>query len=307
MSDREARFEVKAPGGRLDRVLADGIPDVTRSRIQKLISQGLASVDGNVITKSGHALDGGELIILRIPAPIASALIPENVPLDVIYEDADCLILNKPANMVVHPSVGHDQGTLVHAVLGYAPDLTGIGEEKRPGVVHRLDKDTSGLIIFSKNDQAHQWLQRQFKDRKVEKTYLAITDGQPPTPTGRIEAGIGRDPKQRQRMAAMPQGKSRKAITIYHEIERFSQHSLLELRPITGRTHQIRVHLAFIGAPVLGDRVYGKRKVSIPVERQMLHASRLVLPLLGKRKASEFIAPLPEDFQSILGQLREQH
>ena len=306
MSEREIRFEVEAPGGRLDRVLADGIPDVTRSRIQKLISQGLASVDGHVVTKSGHPLDGGELISLHIPPPRASALTPEKIPLDIIYEDADCLILNKPANIVVHPSVGHDQGTLVHAVLGYAPDLTGIGEEKRPGVVHRLDKDTSGLIIFSKNDLAHQWLQRQFKDRKVEKTYMAITDGQPPTPTGRIEAGIGRDPKHRQRMAAMPQGKSRNAVTVYHEIERFPEHTLLELRPITGRTHQIRVHLAFIGAPVLGDRVYGKRKVSIPVERQMLHASRLVLPLRGKQKPSEFSAPLPDDFQRILGQLRGQ-
>lgn len=307
MSEREVRIEVKAPGGRLDRILANGIPDVTRSRIQKLISQGLASVNGDVITKSGHHLDGGELIALHIPPARASTLTPENIPLDIIYEDGDCLIINKPVNIVVHPSVGHDQGTLVHAVLGYAPDLTGIGEEKRPGVVHRLDKDTSGLIIFSKNDQAHQWLQRQFKERKVEKTYMAITDGHPPTPTGRIEAGIGRDPKQRQRMAALPQGKSRKAITIYHEIERFPEHALLELRPITGRTHQIRVHLAFIGAPVLGDKVYGRRKVSIPVERQMLHAARLVLPLRGEQNTSEFSAPLPEDFQQVLGQLRKQH
>jgi 23S rRNA pseudouridine1911/1915/1917 synthase len=304
--EREIQFEVAAPGGRLDRILADRIQDVTRSRVQKLIARGLASVDGIRVTKSGFALEGGEIVTLRIPPPTTSELVPEKIPLDIIFEDGDCLIINKPANMVVHPSAGHNEGTLVHAVLGYASDLKGIGEEKRPGVVHRLDKDTSGLIIFAKHDQAHQWLQRQFKERKVEKTYLAITDGLAPTPNGRIEVGIGRDPKHRQRMAAMPDGKSRKAVTIYREVERFDQHSLMEVQPITGRTHQIRVHLAFVGAPVLGDRVYGKRKVSIPVERQMLHAQRLVLPLLGKRKPSEFSAPLPEDFQSILAQLREQ-
>jgi 23S rRNA pseudouridine1911/1915/1917 synthase len=307
VNQREEQFEVVVPGGRLDRVLADRIQDVTRSRIQKLILKGLASVDGIVITKSGFSLEGGEVVSLHIPPPVTSELIPEKIHLDIIYEDADCLIINKPANMVVHPSAGHNQGTLVHAVLGYASDLKGIGEEKRPGVVHRLDKDTSGLIIFAKHDQAHQWLQKQFKDRNVEKTYLAITDGLPPTPNGSIEAGIGRDPKRRQRMAALPEGKSRKAITVYQELERFIQHSLVELRPITGRTHQIRVHLAFIGAPVLGDKVYGKKKVSIPVERQMLHAQRLVLPLLGKPKPEEFTAPLPEDFQSILAHLREQH
>jgi 23S rRNA pseudouridine1911/1915/1917 synthase len=307
VSEREVYFEVEAPGGRLDRFLAERIPDVTRSRIQKLIRHGLAVVDGIVITKSGYALEGGEQVELHIPPPAPSALIPEKIPLDVIYEDSDCLVVDKPANMVVHPSAGHSEGTLVHAVLGHAPDLTGIGEEKRPGVVHRLDKDTSGLIIFAKHDQAHQWLQRQFKDRKVEKTYLAITDGLPPTPQGRVEAGIGRDPKHRQRMAIQPKGKSREAVTIYHELERFEQHALLELRPITGRTHQIRVHLAFLGAPVLGDKVYGKRKVSIPVERQMLHASRLVIALPGNRKQTEFIAPLPPDFEWILSQLRAKH
>ncbi len=303
MSDREISLEVTAPGGRLDRFLADRIPDVTRSRIQKLIRKGLASVDGLVVTKTGHALEGGEIVDLYIPAPSPSSLTPENIPLDVIYENPDCLIINKPPAMVVHPSVGHPQGTLVHAVLGYAPDLKGIGEEKRPGVVHRLDKDTSGLIIFAKHDRAHQWLQKQFKDRKVEKTYLAITDGLPPTPSGRIEANIGRDSKHRQRMAVLPAGKGREAVTIYQQLHRYPAHSFMELRPITGRTHQIRVHLAFIGAPVLGDRVYGKRKVSVPVDRQMLHAARLALTLPGRRKVTEFEAPLPDDFQHILTHL----
>jgi 23S rRNA pseudouridine1911/1915/1917 synthase len=167
-----------------------------------------------------------------------------------------------------------------------------------------LDKDTSGLIIFAKHDEAHQWLQSQFKDRKVEKTYYAITDGHPPTPSGRIEAGIGRDPKNRQRMAVLPEGKSREAVTHYLELERYPEHALLELKPITGRTHQIRVHLAFIKAPILGDKVYGRRRVSLPVHRQMLHAGRLRITLPRHSTASEFNAPLPDDFQDALVQLR---
>lgn len=304
MTERDIYLEATEPGGRLDRVLADYLPDVSRSRIQRLIRQGLATVDGIVISKTGFQLEGGEQVTLFIPAPEHSLLIPEVLPLDIIYEDEHCLLINKEADMVVHPSAGHTEGTLVHAILGYAPDLKGIGEEKRPGVVHRLDKDTSGLIIFAKHDQAHQWLQTQFKDRKVEKTYFAITDGHPPTPSGRIEAGIGRDPKNRQRMAVMPEGKSREAVTLYHELERFTEHTMLELKPITGRTHQIRVHLAFIQAPVLGDKVYGKRKVSIPVPRQMLHAGRLRITLPGQSTASEFNAPLPIDFEDVLVRLR---
>lgn len=304
MTGRDIQLDVAKPGGRLDRVLADRLPEVSRSRIQKLIRQGLATVDGVVILKTGYPLEGGEQITLFIPTPETSSLIPEDIPLDIIYEDEDCLLINKTADMVVHPSAGHNQGTLVHAILGYAPDLKGIGEEKRPGVVHRLDKDTSGLIIFAKHDQAHQWLQTQFKDRNVEKTYYAITEGRPPTPSGRIEAGIGRDPKNRQRMAVLPGGKSREAITLYHELERFEEHTLLELRPITGRTHQIRVHLAFIDAPVLGDKVYGKRKVGFPVPRQMLHAGKLRITLPRNLKASEFSAPLPADFLDALTRLR---
>lgn len=304
MKAQELQFDVAIPGGRLDRVLTDFLPDISRSRIQKFIRQGYASVDGITITKAGYALEGGEQLTIFIPEPEPSALIPENIPLDIVFENEDCLLLNKSAAMVVHPSAGHTQGTLVHAILGYAPDLKGIGEEKRPGVVHRLDKDTSGLIIFAKHDKAHQWLQKQFKDRKVEKIYFALADGHPPTPQGRIEVEIGRDLKNRQRMAIMSPGKGREAVTIYHELERFQEHTFLEVRPITGRTHQIRVHLAFIGAPILGDRVYGKRKVTLPVPRQMLHAGRLRIVLLGDKNASEFNAPLPADFQEALTHLR---
>ncbi len=304
MIEQEIHLETEEPGGRLDRILADNLPDLSRSRVQKLIRQGMASVDGVVITKAGFALEGGEEIMLLIPPPAESKLIPETIPLDVIYEDDDCLLINKSAGMVVHPSVGHHEGTLVHAILGYAPDLKGIGDEKRPGVVHRLDKETSGIIIFAKHDKAHQWLQAQFKDRAVEKTYFAITDGHPPTPSGRIEVGIGRDPKNRQRMAALPAARSREALTHYHEVERFQDHALLKVHPHTGRTHQIRVHLAFIDAPVLGDKVYGRRKVSLPVPRQMLHAGVIRLTLPSKRVPSEFEAPLPLDFEDALLRLR---
>jgi 23S rRNA pseudouridine1911/1915/1917 synthase len=301
---REFQIDCIKPGGRLDRVLADHLSDISRSRIQKLIRMGYASVDGIVITKTGYALEGGEQLCLYIPAPTPTRLTPEVIPLDIVYEDDDCLLVNKSAGMVVHPSVGHTEGTLVHAILGYAPDLRGIGEEIRPGVVHRLDKDTSGLILFAKHDSAHQWFQTQFKDRKVKKTYFAITDGQPPTPSGRIEAGIGRDPKHRQKMAVLPAGKSREAVTHYRELERFQQHSLLEVKPVTGRTHQIRVHLAFIEAPVLGDKVYGRRRVSLAVQRQMLHAGGLEIMLPASPTSREFHAPLPHDFEETLNQLR---
>jgi 23S rRNA pseudouridine1911/1915/1917 synthase len=304
VSEREVHFEVQQPGGRLDRILADFLPDISRSRVQKWIRQGLASVDDIVITKTGFALEGGEWISMTIPVPKRSDLVPEKIPLDIIYEDGDCLILNKPPDMVVHPSAGHSSGTLVHAVLGHDPDLIGIGDERRPGVVHRLDKDTSGLILFAKHDQAHQWLQEQFKEREVEKTYLAITDGVPPTPDGRIDAWIGRDPNHRQRMSVLPEGKGRWAETIYHQVEQFEEHAYLELKPTTGRTHQIRVHLAFLGVPVLGDRVYGRRKVTIPVKRQMLHASKLVIRLPGQQGPSEFSASLPADFRDVLNKLR---
>jgi 23S rRNA pseudouridine1911/1915/1917 synthase len=304
VTGKDIQFEIESPGGRLDRVLADRISDISRSRIQRLIRQGMAVVDGIIITKTGFALEGGEQVTLFVPAPEPSSLIPETIPLDILYEDDDCLVINKMAGMVVHPSAGHTQGTMVHAILGYAPDLKGIGEEKRPGVVHRLDKDTSGLIIFAKHDLAHQWLQTQFKERQVEKTYSAITDGHPPTPNGRIEAGIGRDPQKRQRMAVLPDNQSRRAVTLYQEVERFQAHALLELKPITGRTHQIRVHLAFIGSPILGDKVYGKRRASLSAPRQMLHAGRLGIVLPGKRKMREFVAPLPPDFEEMLTRLR---
>jgi 23S rRNA pseudouridine1911/1915/1917 synthase len=231
-------------------------------------------------------------------------LVPEKIALDIIYEDDHVIVVNKVPGMVVHPSMGHTSGTLLHAILAHAPDIIGIGGERRPGLVHRLDKDTSGVIILAKDDHTHWFLQKQFKQRMVEKNYLALVYGSPPTPTGRVETPIGRDPKNRKRMAVVPEEKGRQALSEYKTVERFKQHSLLEVRILTGRTHQIRVHMAFLKCPVVGDTLYGQRKEELVVGRQMLHAARLRLRLQEEDEARVFEAALPDDFASALDTLR---
>jgi 23S rRNA pseudouridine1911/1915/1917 synthase len=288
----------------LDLILVDQVEEYSRSRVQKWIRQGEVLVNDEVITKTGYALAGGEIVQVHIPEVSASNLTPEAIPLNVIFENQDLLVINKPAGMVVHPSAGHDSGTLVHAVLAHAPDLEGVGGERRPGVVHRLDKDTSGVILFAKNDSTHQFLQRQFKARSVEKSYLALVDHHPPTPSGRIEGAIGRDPKHRQKMAIVPDTRGKQAFSTYHTIETFQEHALLEVLPETGRTHQIRVHLAFLDCPVVGDKVYGHRNPSLPVDRHLLHANEMVISISAGAAPMSFKAPLPEDFVSALDRLR---
>lgn len=296
---RTFRFHLEAPQ-RLDRFLTTCFEDVSRSRIQTWIREGRVQVNGQTVTKTGTLLEGAGEVQVRVPPVRDSALQPEAIPLDVVFENADVLVVNKPAGMVVHPAAGHDHGTLVQAVLAHAPDIQGVGGEKRPGVVHRLDKDTSGLILFAKNDRAHRWLQAQFQNRRVEKVYLALVDGAPPTPSGRIEAPIGRDTTHRQRMCVVPPGKGREAITVYHTRQTFPAHTLLEVHPLTGRTHQIRVHMAFLGCPVAGDRVYGRRKSTIPLERHFLHAARLSIILPNERQPRTFHAPLPPELEAVL-------
>ena len=304
MSAEQVRVSVPHPGGRLDRLLAELMPQLSRTRIQEWIRAGLVTVDGQAVTRPGRQLDGGENVLVAVPAIRPASLEAEPIPLDVIFENSDVLIVNKPSGMVVHPAAGHSTGTLVHAALAHAPDIRGVGGEARPGVVHRLDKETSGLILLAKHDLAHQHLQRLFKERKIEKTYLALVDGRAPTPTGRVEAPIGRDPRQRKRMAVVGKGKGRDAVTRYKTTELFRDHAFLQAQPETGRTHQIRVHLAFIGCPVVGDRVYGKKKATLPVSRQMLHAWKLRLVIPDEVDAREFEAPLPEDFILALELLR---
>jgi 23S rRNA pseudouridine1911/1915/1917 synthase len=285
---------------RLDVFLTACLPEFSRARVQGLIKNGFVMVDGVTVTKTGRDLEPGTRVEARIPPPQPSGLVAENIPLDVIFENRDLIIVNKPAGMVVHPSPGHDSGTLVHAALGHAPDLLGVGGEVRPGIVHRLDKDTSGLIVIAKNEQSHRWLQEQFKSRSVEKIYLALVDGKPPTPTGRIEAPIGRNTTHRKLMAVVPLEKGREAVTEYRTLESFPAHTLLEVHPLTGRTHQIRVHLAFLGCPVAGDTVYGKRKSTVDLNRHFLHACRLKIVLPGEKIPKVFEAGLPEELQKSL-------
>lgn len=289
---------------RLDRFLVGQLQEFSRSRIQGLISDGFVDVDGRAAKKAGQSLESGSRVTVRIPPPAPTDLIPEAIPLDILFENVDLLAVNKPAGMVVHPAAGHASGTLVNAVLGYDPEIEGIGGEERPGVVHRLDKETSGLILLAKNERAHRWLQDQFRLRRVEKTYLALVDGKPPTPSGRVEAHIGRDPSHRKRMAIVPESRGREAISEYKTVEGFKSHTLLEFHPLTGRTHQIRLHCSFLGCPIVGDEVYGRKKPSIDLDRHFLHAYRLKIVLPGQEEPKFLEAPLPEELERVLQSLR---
>ncbi len=258
-------------------------------------------VDGRVSTRPSEALTGGERIEATIPAPHATDIQPEPIPLNIIFEDDDLLVIDKPAGMVVHPSPGHERGTLVHAALAHAPQMEGVGGSRRPGVVHRLDKGTSGLILMAKNDTTHRWLQAQFAEREVEKEYLALVDGHPPSAQGIIRAALGRDPSHRKRMAVVPSG--REAESRFKTLEAFRDHSLLSVQPKTGRTHQIRVHLAFVGVPIVGDRVYGRRLPSLQLDRPFLHAYRLRISTRRGASPVTFEAPLPPDLSGVLEEL----
>ena len=297
------RFDKKTPE-RLDKFLVGLLQEFSRSRIQGLIANGFVDVNGQAAKKAGQTLESGFNVTVRIPPAVPTNLIAEDIPLDILFENDDLMVVNKPAGMVVHPAAGHESGTLVNAVLGYAPELEGIGGEERPGVVHRLDKETSGLILLAKNERAHRWLQDQFRLRKVEKTYLALVDGKPPTPSGRVEAHIGRDPSHRKRMAIVAESRGREAISEYKTMESFKAHTLLEFHPLTGRTHQIRLHCAFLGCPIVGDEIYGKRHSSIELERHFLHAYRLKIVLPGEKEPRHFEAPLPDELERVLSALR---
>jgi len=307
VSDRlEAFLFEKEERERLDVFLTGCLPEFSRSRIQALIRNGFISVQGEAVTKTGRDLEAGERVEIRIPAPVPSGLVAEDIHLDIIFENDDLMVVNKPAGMVVHPSPGHDSGTLVHAVLGHVPGLEGIGGEERPGIVHRLDKETSGLIVIAKNEQAHRWLQDQFRNRTVEKIYLALVDGKPPTPSGRVEAPIGRNSTHRKLMSVVPLEKGRSAISEYRTLESFPEQTLLEVHPLTGRTHQIRVHMAFLGCPVTGDTVYGKKKSTVDLKRHFLHAIRLKIVLPGESKPRIFEARLPAELQKVLEEVKRK-
>jgi 23S rRNA pseudouridine1911/1915/1917 synthase len=305
VNDRSVLFTYEDDSSqRLDKYLVSRLPEFSRSRLQQLIKQGRVSVNSEPVFKTGQTLEYGMTVEVQIPPPVSSSLEPEPIPLEIIFENQDIIVVNKPAGMVVHPSAGHDSGTLVHAALAHAPNIEGVGGVQRPGIVHRLDKDTSGLILLAKNDRAHRWLQDQFRDRQVEKTYLTLVDGHPPTPQGKVDAAIGRDTTQRKRMSVTPPHKGREAITKYYTRETLDQHTLLEVHPLTGRTHQIRVHMAFLGCPVAGDLVYGRRHRSIPIERHFLHASRLKVVIPGDAVPRTFEADLPDELENVLKTFR---
>ena len=299
-------------GMRLDRWLASQIADVSRSAIQRWIAEGRVTVDG-AAAPAKYLIAGGQVVAVRRPPPDDNSLLPEDIPLDVIYEDEHLAVIDKPAGMVVHPGTGVHTGTLANALLhrypwleemdaGEADDEEPSREPPRPGIVHRLDKDTSGLIVAAKSAVARDRLQAQFGERSVQKVYLALVQDVP-APEGQVNAPIGRDPRKRKRMAVVRDG--RPALTEYRVVETYGQYALLEVSIKTGRTHQIRVHMAFVGHPGVGDTVYGRRKGGIACPRQFLHAHRIAFrhPMTGEDLA--FTAPLPADLQAVLDRLRE--
>jgi 23S rRNA pseudouridine1911/1915/1917 synthase len=243
----------------------------------------------------------GEVVSVEIPPPRIDEILPDPIPLAIVYEDADVIVVDKPAGMVVHPAPGHQRGTLANALLAHVPGIS-VGGSQRPGIVHRLDKDTSGLIVAAKTDRGRTSLVSQWEDRAVEKTYLALVSGSTEDEEAIIDAPIGRDPKNRQRMAVVRSG--RPAVTRFHVVERFPDTTLLEVSIETGRTHQIRVHLAFIGHPIVGDHVYGRTRLTEPqLDRQFLHASALAFQL-PDGAALRLEAPLPGELQAVLEELR---
>jgi 23S rRNA pseudouridine1911/1915/1917 synthase len=273
---------------------------------QRLIDDGRVTIAGAPV-KSSLRLRGGETVEALIPEVVETGLEAESIPLDVRYEDGDVVVVNKPAGMVVHPSLGHDAGTLVNALLAHCPDLVGVGGERRPGIVHRLDKDTSGLIIAAKNDRALWKLQDQFKDRTVQKVYLALVHGRLNPPEALIDAPIGRDPRSRQRMAVVADvaegPDARPSQTRYRALRYYDGYTLVECRPKTGRKHQIRVHLAYIGYPVAGDALYGRRKERLDLGRHFLHATQLTFRRPSDDEEITVSAELPPDLRAVLADL----
>ncbi len=288
------------PGERLDTFVARALPELSRSHARKLIDTGFVTIAGRA-PKASEKLQAGADVQVIVPPPEAMTLEPQAIPLSIIYQDNDIIVVDKPAGLTVHPAPGHPDGTLVNALLAACPDLQGISGTLRPGIVHRLDKDTSGLLVVAKNDRAMRALQGQLKAREVHKTYLALVRGVPNPREGQIEAPIGRSLKDRKKMAVVDNG--RESTTRYKVIEELpGGYALLEVEPVTGRTHQIRVHLAAIQRPIFGDTLYGQP--SPLLGRQFLHAAKLGFGMpLGGRQV-EFISPLPPDLQGVLDKLR---
>ncbi len=316
----EERYELIAPcdggPGRLDQFVASSIEGMTRSTVQRLMDEGRVTVDGKV-EKPSLKLRGGECIVVVVPPPVPALPEAEDIPLEILHEDGDLVVINKPAGMVVHPGAGTPGGTLVNALLAHCDDLSGIGGEIRPGIVHRIDKDTTGVLVVAKNDRSHEGLARQFREHTIKRIYLALVFGSPKTETGRIEGAIGRHPTDRLRMSGKAKH-GKHAVTHWKVLARYPGMTLLRLRLETGRTHQIRVHLSEAGHPLVGDEVYGGagrandlrdpvlKKLVRELGRQALHAKTLGFIHPASGGYMEFDTELPGDMARIITYLEQQ-
>ena len=318
-STRQLLFPDERPAERLDTFIAECLPDISRSQLKKLIDSGQITLNG-ATTKASYKLKGGEAIQITLPAPEPIKALPENIPLHVLYEDQDLIVVNKPAGMVVHPAAGHSHGTLVNALLYHCHDLAGIGGDLRPGIVHRIDKDTAGVIVATKNDQSHQHLAQQFKDHSIKRHYLALVHGAPDSPSGSIDQPIGRHPTQRKKMSGKSKN-GKRAVTHWKILKQYNINrlTLLELQLETGRTHQIRVHFAEINCPLIGDPLYGNssrttaiRDMELRQLIQKLPGQALFAQSLGfihprSGKYLEFSCEIPETLQSIITYLDQNY
>lgn len=290
-------------GQRLDKALTARLTEFSRSRLQQLIDQGCVRLGEATITDAGRKVKQGEAYSLTVPDAAPSELVASDIPLTIIYEDADLLVIDKPPGLTVHPAPGHAQDTLVNALLSHCGgSLSGIGGVQRPGIVHRIDKDTSGLLVVAKNDAAHQHLSAQLSTRTLSREYYCIVKGMPVPPVGTIIANIARSTTNRKKMAVV-RAAGREAITHYKLLKNLNGAAFLHCQLETGRTHQIRVHLAHIGNPIIGDPVYGRKLKGIDFPRQALHAAKLKLIHPKTQKAMEFESPLPSDMQELLALL----
>ncbi len=301
-------IQVTENSDRLDRYLSQELSDLSRSRIQQLIEQGHVQINNLICTSKKINLKTGDLITLEIPTVQPLAIIAENIPLDILYEDDELIIINKPAGLVVHPAPGHPDGTLVNAILAHCPNLPGIGGIQRPGIVHRLDKDTTGAIAIAKTDLAYQHLQAQLQAKTARREYLGLIYGVPKTETGSIDLPIGRNPQDRKRMAIVSiEDGGRNAVTNWRVKERFGNYTLIHFQLETGRTHQIRVHSAKMGHPLVGDPIYSSgHSLGVNLPGQALHAWKLQLQHPVSGNLVEVTAPLPRSFATLLEVLRRR-
>ena len=294
-----------AAGWRLDIFVATEYSELTRSRVQKLISDGDVTVNGQK-SKVSYKLKEGDEVEVQIPMPKDTAIVPEDIPLDIVYEDEHMLVVNKPQGMVVHPAAGNTEGTLVNALMAYCGDsLSGINGEIRPGILHRIDKDTSGLLLIAKNDTAHLGLSEQIKEHSLTREYIALVHGRIKEESGTIDAPIGRDEKDRKKMTITYKN-SRNAVTHFFVEERFDKYTLVRCRLETGRTHQIRVHMSKNGHPIVGDPVYGRKKEEFNLSGQLLHARKVGFIHPATNEYMEFEREVPDYFETVLEKLRRR-